>query len=413
MTQKGNQPTGNMTNATSGSYARALQQEQCPTKEQAIILDSIEGLTVREYALAIGSIVDPRNIRFVSRTSHGRVCLYLSSKEIADNLTDNNTKVKIGEHVLEIRPLISKSKRIIISNVPPIVPAAFLEKELSKLSVRTASRITSIRAGLKDEGFAHILSFRRQVFVPPEDVDKLPVSLEIDFEGTVYWIYFSTQKLTCFICKEEGHLARHCVSQGIEENVYTQTDSQLSAQLSQVEEDSLIESKNTIDIQVPKPTQPEPKYPAVDNNMLPPTLKRVISSASSSSSNSREGKKNTAPRADKLKHTAKKKKGNLSVNEILEQIKQAVNNEPYEGHPITLESLASFLESSYGSSTIYSDALIHTQDIDGLCGMLTDIYQLINSRSLKAKITQIKKVLQSDQAEVQGNVISSEASEVE
>lgn len=93
------------------SYAQTAQQTLFPTGEHAIVLDSIKGITIQEYAIAIGKLIDPKNIRFVSRISHGRVCMYLNSKENADKLTESRTKVHVGQHVLEVRPLISKSKR--------------------------------------------------------------------------------------------------------------------------------------------------------------------------------------------------------------------------------------------------------------------------------------------------------------
>ena len=34
--------------------------------------------------------------------------------------------------------------------------------------------------------------------------------MQINYDDTNYWIYFSTEKLTCFLCKEEGHLAKFC-----------------------------------------------------------------------------------------------------------------------------------------------------------------------------------------------------------
>ena len=39
------------------SYAHVADQPQFPTKEHAIILDSIEGITIQEYTLAVGKLV--------------------------------------------------------------------------------------------------------------------------------------------------------------------------------------------------------------------------------------------------------------------------------------------------------------------------------------------------------------------
>lgn len=82
--------------APSVSYAQMAQKVQFPTKDQAIILDTVEGITIHEYTLVTARLTDPSNIRFASLISQGQVCLYLSSKEIANKLAESHTKVSIG-----------------------------------------------------------------------------------------------------------------------------------------------------------------------------------------------------------------------------------------------------------------------------------------------------------------------------
>lgn len=194
---------------TTVSFARIVQQGQFPTKEQAIVMDSVERNTVQKYTVALGNLINSRNICYVSRISHGRICFYLSSKDLVDQLTDNNSKINIGTNTLEIRSLILKTKRIIISNVCLIIPHITIEEKLKKkMDITPVSQITSIRAGIKEYG--HILSFHRQMYVRPEDVQKIPENMQINYNDTTYWIYLSAEKLTCFLCKEEGHLAKYC-----------------------------------------------------------------------------------------------------------------------------------------------------------------------------------------------------------
>ena len=68
------------------SYSKVAQKEICPTRNQAIILDSIDGLTIRDYALAIGGIIGPSNMISISRISQNRICIYSKSEEKADEL---------------------------------------------------------------------------------------------------------------------------------------------------------------------------------------------------------------------------------------------------------------------------------------------------------------------------------------
>ena len=93
---------------TQRSYSNVIQKDNFPTKEQAIVLVSIEGSTFKNYTHTIEKLVDPNNIRFVSRISKNRICMYLSSTEIVNRLTENKTRVNIGNSVLEIRLLIYK-----------------------------------------------------------------------------------------------------------------------------------------------------------------------------------------------------------------------------------------------------------------------------------------------------------------
>lgn len=114
------------------SYATMLKEKVYPTREQAIILDSIENLTIQDYAEGISKLTDPLNITHISRISKNRVCLYLRSKKIVDELTDVHRHAKIGQHKLEIRPLIVKTKRVILSNVGPDVPDEMIIEGLTQ-----------------------------------------------------------------------------------------------------------------------------------------------------------------------------------------------------------------------------------------------------------------------------------------
>ncbi|KAJ8687776.1 hypothetical protein QAD02_023570 [Eretmocerus hayati] len=171
------------------SYATVTEREQLPTREQAIVMNTSEGLTVHDYAVAIGAIILSTNIIAISCISQGRVCIYLKSKEIANSLIDVVKTFKIKECEFEIRPLVSRATRIIISNVEPIIPNHLITEELIKHGVTPASNITHVRAGMNGPGFSHIRSFQRSVLIQPEDLEKIPKSLQI---------------------KCEGHLARYC-----------------------------------------------------------------------------------------------------------------------------------------------------------------------------------------------------------
>lgn len=134
----------------------------------------------------------------------------LSTKEIAFKLTEEHKSIKIQNRDINIRPLITPNKIIIISNVPPIIPHENIGVIFWKHNISFCSTITHLRAGFSVSGFSHILSFRRQVYIPPEDLSKLQECSRINYDNTNYRIYFAEDILMCFLCKKEGHLAKNC-----------------------------------------------------------------------------------------------------------------------------------------------------------------------------------------------------------
>ena len=192
------------------SFANIVQQEKTLSRDQAIVIDAVEGHLVEEYADSLAITINPKDMLYVSRISGSRICFYLSSVQLANKLIDDNIKIKIGGEDLRIKPLVSKSIRIIISNIQPCVPISLIEEELNKLNIFPTSRITTMKAGIHSSIVGHLLSFRKQMYVHPEDLSKIPPSIRITHEKQNYWIYFSSEKLTCFQCQEEGHLARFC-----------------------------------------------------------------------------------------------------------------------------------------------------------------------------------------------------------
>ena len=74
-------------------------------------------IQIKEYAYALGRITKPTNIRFISRISNNRVCMFFASKKIADHIIDTYKYIRINNYNLPMRPLITKYQRIILSNV--------------------------------------------------------------------------------------------------------------------------------------------------------------------------------------------------------------------------------------------------------------------------------------------------------
>lgn len=179
-------------------------------EEQGAIVEAIEGVSIPEYAFAFGKITDSNNLRYISKISNARISVFFSTKALADEILASRKQIKIRDRVLDIKPFAQKNKRVVISNVYPMITNEAIIQALSKQGVTLTSGITNIRAGINETGYTHLLSFRRQTYIKPEDEDRIPESLQVTYNETSHWIYLTTDTTTCFICKQKGHIARIC-----------------------------------------------------------------------------------------------------------------------------------------------------------------------------------------------------------
>jgi len=72
------------------------------------------------------------------------------------------------------------------------------------------SPITALKVGFQLDQFAHITSFRRQLYINPEDFSKLPGSIVITSDNITYRIFIIDDTVTCFLCKKTGHVSSLC-----------------------------------------------------------------------------------------------------------------------------------------------------------------------------------------------------------
>lgn len=104
-------------------------------------------------------------------------------------------------------------------------------------------------------------------------MEKLLAFIQIPFEGTNYWIYLSSEKLSCFVCNQEGHISRHCVN--------IQKTSQLSGA-----QNSAVPSERDLSLDVnPSSTESVASLKEKDDFAVPSPIvtKRPLSSLNSSS----------------------------------------------------------------------------------------------------------------------------------
>lgn len=193
------------------TFAETLNPNPFPKKDQAIIFDiENEEIQLKDYIIEIGKIIKPENIIFVSKISKKRMCIFLSTKDLANKLIQDNENLIVQGQNIKLRKLYNPDKRIILANVYPNIPHETIIESLKEHNITPTSPISFLRAGLHIEGLTHILSFRRQMYISPEDENKIPSSILINFENANYRIFLSNDELTCFLCKKIGHTSNNC-----------------------------------------------------------------------------------------------------------------------------------------------------------------------------------------------------------
>ena len=131
------------------------------------------------------NIIDSVYIRHISKISGKRVCVFIDSEENANKIT--NKVIQVNQYALKIRPLMGKNKRVVISNVNPIIINPSILQALKEKGIKPVSSITEIRASLSNPNHTHIVSFRHQVYIKEDD--DVPDSLTILTKNTHYRIY--------------------------------------------------------------------------------------------------------------------------------------------------------------------------------------------------------------------------------
>lgn len=243
-------------------------------------------------------------------------------------------------------------------------------------------------------GFEHILSFRRQMYVKEEDIAKIPNNLQVNYDDTNYWIYFSTEKPACFICKEEGHLAKHC--KNFENTEHTLETSDEAAKIAGVPQTSATPTVTTTTVN--KGLDQDSLNNPLSKETQITGDKRIHSSSDSTSNASvkeQQNKKITdADNFTLVKSTKKKLKAANpytpeKVKEFLQPALQHITDNVNK-YPLNIEKFTQLISDTYGKSNIEEIALKYTSDLNALSSMLYDIHGLIVERKIKTRLTRIR-----------------------
>lgn len=392
---------------------RTTQASMFPKKDLAILLTVSGDLKLADYVIAIANIVSPKNITHASRISNNRICIYLSDIHHVDFIIENHSLININGYDINVRRLITPARRLIISNVCPSIPDKIIETTVKNLGLQPVSTVTNMRAGLIGDEFNHILSFRRQIYVQPDESLEIPASVIIKYEDTNYRIYFTYDSLTCFTCKQAGHIARQCPN-----SMTDISDNQSKSQETSPESDNPVlppiqhteKLPETTDLLEPTdllgPT--DLLIPQLVENLTQHSTKRRAPSTSHSSSieltEMTENSEFLTPMPIRQKtscsednKTKKLKKSDSvesidSIETLMRPLKQTMEDQP-SLFTLTFDKLVDFLENIHGSPDVISIAQLYTSDFKGLIDTLDNIYPFLQHRTLKSRCTRVKKKL--------------------
>lgn len=361
--------------------AKTAQQNIFPSKEQAILLNAIDGIQTNDYIIAVGNLIGGKNILFASRIANNRICMFLSSKQVVDIIMANPS-IEIEDQTITIRRLITPAHRIVMSNVCPSVPHYVLEKMFTDNNIKIVSPINFLKAGLQNSEVSHVCSFRRQVFVAPTNI-ILPDSILINYDNTDYRIYLSGDIIECFKCNETGHPASKCPKNIEHEankiNTETETNKKRPA------EDSTEDITEGISENTTNNNEKENDTPDEATN----TTTNLPNNSQETDSQPTETQKISKRKTKKLKARGPSPAPSPPIEEVLAPLKDEIVNNP-EKYILSYNELKDYLENSAGSNNQLETAMEYTEDIPALVKMLNTLYPMLSERGSKHKFTRLQ-----------------------
>ena len=355
-------------------------QLQFPKKDQAIILNAINDNKLTDYVVAVGNIVQPKNVLFASRISNNRICIYLKEKSLVDELVSKHPNLTINNQEVGIRRFITPAQRIIISNVCPSIPHDVILSLIKGLGYKPVSPLSYLRAGIQNEDYSHVLSFRRQIFVTPDATIELPSSLVLKYEETSYRIFLTYDDQACFKCRQTGHIASQCtMQQQVSPNSDLLTEPiDAATTYDAATTDDTATTGTTSDNMVTETATHKRSNPSDDSPVNEPSLQEVVH--------------------DSFNRALKKVRPNDSTEsltgtlELLEPV-QVLCSEADPPFPLPFPELLKFMEDVLGESDILPIAWKYTDDITGLQNQLYKIYPLLSRDSIRNRCLKTQRKL--------------------
>jgi hypothetical protein len=184
------------------------QNEYTPHKKHGVIFEAVEGLSIEQHLREIADKIGGSNIKYASRLSGGRICIYLAAEMYVKQICTPGG-INITDMFIQCRPYIMASKCVVLSNVLLDIPDDVIQPLLQTFGKPT-SQITQLAISTTHPDLKHIKSFRRLVYMTIPNMEKMPSTLNVRYDKVMYVIYVTSNDVTCMNCQKPGHLARNC-----------------------------------------------------------------------------------------------------------------------------------------------------------------------------------------------------------
>lgn len=186
-----------------------------PKDDQAVVFDIQRTIPNKEYVFELNKhIKDDSSFIYASRISRDRLCVVMRDAAQAAMLVEKVGHITVQEFKTQINFLVAKAIKVNISNAGYGITNSALKRYLTNYcKIRTASSVSEQKANIDTEGglFKNCKSFRRIVYIHPDDVNKLPNGpVKFTTPAISFNVFFDIDTPKCFACGQADHFRQNC-----------------------------------------------------------------------------------------------------------------------------------------------------------------------------------------------------------